>query len=182
MHNEYIVGDSDIAKQKYELSKKLEAEGLKPSLRAPFVNLPDTEVTECYKQNILINEKIISQIKYVSLKQQKSIGPYGHNDNFHYILLMKGGLAYYEKPSVNAKGVYLNKISVGQMFYIPPMSEYEIVAEESESQFYIFSHKPIDGANSDTFKLTYNIKTFPLISRIESGPTEYIKRFSHENT
>lgn len=182
MSTEYIVGNSDIAKKRYELSKKLESEGLKPFLNPPFVNLPDIEVTENYKQNILIDGKTISSIKYVSLKKSKSIGPCGHKENFHYILLMKGTLAYYEKPIVNAKGVYLNRINMGQMFYVPPMSEYEIIAEENDSQFYIFSHKSSEESKLDALIMTYDIKTFPIISRPETGPVEYIKRFSYENT
>jgi hypothetical protein len=95
---------------------------------------------------------------------------------------MKGILAYYEKPVENAKGVYVNQINLGEMFYIPPMCEHEIVSETDESQFYIFSSKSNQEEILDTFKSSYDIKNFPLISRpSKPGPIEYIKRFSYEN-
>jgi len=179
--NKYYVGPDKEAQERYELTKKYEANSLKPGFKPPFVNLPITTIKENYKENVLLDDKNINNIKYIGLKSGGSLGCHWHKENFHFVILMKGILNYYEKPLENTKGVFLDRIKIGQMFYIPPMVEHDIFAEENDSQFYIFSHKSLEKEKIDTFKSSYDIKNFPLISR-ESTPSEiqYIKRFSYE--
>jgi|GEM_PF-2667443 len=172
----YTVGDSPEAQERYKRSLLLASEGLKPALNPPFVNMPVQQEKEGYRYNVILDNKHINNITFMSLEPNTTIEKHYHKENYHYILVTRGKLFYYEKPVSNNKGVYLDQIKAGNLLYIGPMVEHQLTCNE-KTDFYMFSNKGIfdEIAINDTYPISYDLKNFPMIQR-PNIETQFVKR------
>ena len=172
----YTVGDSPEAQERYKRSLLLASEGLKPALNPPFVNMPVQQEKEGYRYNVILDNKHINNITFISLEPGATIEKHYHKENYHYILVTRGKLFYYEKPVSNNKGVYLDQIKAGNLLYIGPMVEHQLTCSE-KTDFYMFSNKGIfdEIAINDTYPISYDLKNFPMIQR-PNIETQFVKR------
>ena len=172
----YVVGDSPEAQERYKTSLLLASENLKPALNPPFVNMPLQKQEEGYKYNVILDNKHINNIMFMSLEPNTIIEKHYHKENYHYILVTRGKLFYYEKPAFVNKGVYLDEVKGGNLLYIAPMMEHQLTCRE-KTDFYMFSNKGISDEllQKDTYLLSYDLKNFPIIQR-EPIETKFIKR------
>lgn len=172
----YTIGDSPEAQEKYQRSLLLASENLKPALNPPFVNMPLQKQEEGYTSNIILDNKHINNITFMSLEPNTVIEKHYHKENYHYILVIRGKLFYYEKPVSFNKGVYLDEVNAGNLLYIGPMNEHQITCSE-KTDFYMFSNKGLfdEMLQKDTYPTPYDLKNFPIIQR-QPIETKFIKR------
>jgi quercetin dioxygenase-like cupin family protein len=172
----YIVGDSPEAQEKYKRSLLLASEGLKPALNPPFVNMPLQQEKEGYRYNIILDNKHINNITFMSLEPSVTIEKHYHKENYHYILVTRGKLFYYEKAVSETKGVHLDQVNAGSLLYIGPMLEHQLTCSE-KTDFYMFSNKCLTDEliEKDTYPISYDLKNFPIIER-PNIETQFVKR------
>jgi quercetin dioxygenase-like cupin family protein len=174
----YLVANSPEAQQRYKNSLELAKHGLKLILNPPFVNMPPQKQEQGYKYNVIIDNKHINNITFMSLEPNTTIEKHYHKENYHYILVTRGKLFYYEKPVSNNKGVYLDQIEAGNLLYIAPMNEHQLTCDE-RTDFYIFSNKGLTDEliEKDTYPISYDLKNFPIIQRPQiNSEVQFIKR------
>lgn len=174
----YTVGDSPEAQERHKRSLLLASEGLKPALNPPFVNMPVQQEKEGYRYNIILDNKHINNITFMSLEPNSVIEKHYHKENYHYILVTRGKLFYYEKSVNETKGVYLDQVNAGSLLYIGPMLEHQLTCDE-KTDFYMFSNKGLTDEliQKDVYPISYDLKNFPIISRPETtSEVQFIKR------
>lgn len=174
----YLVANSPEAQQRYRNSLELAKHGLKQILNPPFVNMPPQKEEQSYKYNIILDNKHINNITFMSLESNTTIEKHYHKENYHYILVTRGKLFYYEKPVSNNKGVYLDQIKAGDLLYIAPMNEHQLTCDE-KTDFYMFSNKGLtdDLIEKDVYPISYDLKNFPIITRPQiNSEVQFIKR------
>jgi quercetin dioxygenase-like cupin family protein len=172
----YTVGDSPEAQERYKRSLLLSSEGLKPALNPPFVNMPVQQEKDGYKYNVILDNKHINNITFMSLEPNAIIEKHYHKENYHYILVTRGKLFYYEKSVNETKGVYLDQVNAGSLLYIGPMLEHQLTCSE-KTDFYMFSNKGLSDEilENDTYPISYDLKNFPTIQR-PNIETQFVKR------
>lgn len=172
----YTVGDSPEAQARYQRSLLLDSQGLKAALNPPFVNMPIQQEKEGYKYNIILDNKHINNVTFMSLEPNTTIEKHYHKINSHYILVTKGALFYYEAPALVYKNVYLDRVNAGSLLYIAPMMAHQLSCEE-KTDFYMFSSRGLTDEllEKDTYQLSFDLVNSPIIARpiIE---TQFIKR------
>ena len=172
----YLVGNSPEAQQRYKNSLELAKHGLKPILNPPFVNMPIQQQKDGYKYNVILDNKHINNVTFMSLEPNTTIEKHYHKENYHYILVTKGALSYYESPALVYKNVYLDRVNAGRLLYIAPMMAHQLSCEE-KTDFYMFSSRGLTDEllEKDTYQLSFDLVNLPITARpiIE---TQFIKR------
>jgi quercetin dioxygenase-like cupin family protein len=174
----YSVANSPEAQERYKRSLELAKHGLKPILNPPFVNMPPQKAGEGYRSNIILDNKHINNITFISLDSNAIIEKHYHKENYHYILVTRGKLLYYEKPVLSNQGVYFEQIKAGSLLYVGPMLEHQLTCDE-RTDFYMFSNKGLTDEliDRDVYPISYDLKNFPIISRPQiNSEVEFIKR------
>jgi quercetin dioxygenase-like cupin family protein len=172
----YTVADSPEAQERYNRSLLIASEGLKPALNPPFVNMPIQQERDGYRYNIILDNKHINNVTFMSLEPDVVIEKHYHKENYHYILVTRGKLFYYEKAVYETKGVYLDQVNAGSLLYIGPMLEHQLSCDE-KTDFYMFSNKGLTDelVEKDVYPISYDLKNFPIIQR-PTIETQFVKR------
>jgi quercetin dioxygenase-like cupin family protein len=174
----YLVANSPEGQERYRKSLELAKLGLKPALNPPLVNMPIQKVEEGYRANTILDNKHINNVSFISLDPNTTIEKHYHKENYHYILVTRGKLLYYEKPVLSNQGVYFDQINAGNLLYVGPMLEHQLTCDE-RTDFYMFSNKGLSDevVEKDTYPISYDLKNFPIIQRPRiNSEIEFVKR------
>lgn len=171
----YLIVNTPENIQKYKNTLELQKHNLKLALKPPFVNMPAKIDKDNYSVNIILDNKNINNISFFRLKANHSMENHWHQNNYHYILVLKGKLFYYEKEISN-KGVCLDQVEAGKLLFIPAKTEHKLTSID-DTDFYMFSHKSILDS-SDVIESEFDLSKLPIISRqSNSNHSDFIKRY-----
>ena len=172
----YLVANSPEAQERYKRSLLLNSQGLKRVLNPPFVNMPVQQEKEGYRYNVILDNKHINNITFMSLEPNTVIENHYHKINCHYILVTRGKLFYYEKPALENEKIYLDQVNAGSLLYIAPMMAHQLTCAE-KTDFYMFSSRGLTDEilEKDTYELSYDLTKLPIATR-PTTEIQFIKR------